>query len=96
MVKARGGRVVVLCPQPLVRLLSRCEGVNLAFDGAAFEPECQIQAPLMSLPAIFRTTMDTIPAEVPYLATEPALVAHWRTVLAPDAASPATRSGGRC
>ncbi len=55
----------------------------MAFDGTAFEPECQIHAPLMSLPAIFRTTMDTIPADVPYLATEPALVAHWRTVLAP-------------
>jgi Flp pilus assembly protein TadD len=81
LVKQRGGRVVVFCPQPLVRLLSRCEGIDLAFDGTGFEPECHIQAPLMSLPSIFGTTMDTIPARVPYLSADPALVEHWRSVL---------------
>jgi Flp pilus assembly protein TadD len=82
LVKPRGGRVVVLCPPALVRLLSRCEGVDLAFDGLSFEPECHIQASLMSLPGIFGTTMETIPARVPYLSAEPALVEHWRSVLA--------------
>jgi Flp pilus assembly protein TadD len=81
-VKSRGGRVAVLCRRPLVRLLSRCEGVDLAFDGAdGVEPECHLQAPLMSLPAIFGTTLGTIPARVPYLFPDPALVEHWREVL---------------
>ncbi len=82
LVKARGGRVVVLCPAPLVRLLSRCEGVDMACDGLAVEPDCHIQAPLMSLPSIFGTTMETIPAKVPYLFPEPPQVEHWRSVLA--------------
>ncbi len=82
LVKSRGGRVVVLCPQPLVRLISRCEGVDLAFDGTGFEPECHIHAPLMSLSSIFGTTVETIPARVPYLFSDPALVDHWRSVLA--------------
>ncbi len=81
LVKRRGGRVVVLCQSPLVRLLSRCEGVDLAFDGQGFEPECHIHAPLMSLPSIFGTTLETIPAEVPYLRVDPAQVERWRPVV---------------
>jgi Flp pilus assembly protein TadD len=85
LVKRRGGRVIVLCQSPLVRLVSRCEGVDLAFDGGPLEPECHIQAPLMSLPSIFGTTLETIPAEVPYLRVDPAQVERWRPVL--DAAT---------
>jgi Flp pilus assembly protein TadD len=81
MVKARGGRVVVLCQPPLVRLLSRCPGVDMACDGHGFEPECHIQAPLISLPSILGTTMETIPAAVPYLFPDPSQVAHWRSVV---------------
>jgi hypothetical protein len=51
-------------------------------DGLGFEPECHIQAPLLSLPAIFGTTIETIPAAVPYLFPDPGLVEHWRSVLA--------------
>ena len=32
MVKRRGGQVMLLCPGRLLRLLARCEGVDLAFD----------------------------------------------------------------
>ena len=35
----------------------------------------------MSLPAIFGTTLATIPARVPYLNADPALMEHWRSVL---------------
>ncbi len=83
LVKERGGRVVVLCQPPLVRLIARCEGVDLAFDGlTGFEPQCHVQAPLLSLPHRLGTTVATIPARVPYLFAAPAQVAHWRTVIA--------------
>lgn len=83
LVKEQGGRVVVLCQPPLVRLISRCEGVDLAFDGlSGFEPECHVHAPLLSLPYLLGTTVETIPARVPYLVAAPAQVAHWRTVIA--------------
>ncbi|MHB1559249.1 MAG: tetratricopeptide repeat protein, partial [Isosphaeraceae bacterium] len=81
LVKERGGRVVVLCQPPLVRLISRCEGVDLAFDGLGVEPECQVHAPLLSLPHLLGTTPETIPARVPYLSAAPAQVAHWRSVI---------------
>ncbi len=82
MVKRRVGQVLVLCPAPLLQLVARCNGVDLAFEGdGSFEPNCHVQAPLLSLPSIFETTMETVPAEVPYLVTDRILVDHWRSEL---------------
>jgi Flp pilus assembly protein TadD len=82
LVKARGGLVLVCCQSRLLRLVARCHGVDLAFDGSTFKPNCDIHASLMSLPAILGTTLATIPNRVPYLATDPVLVEHWRLELA--------------
>jgi Flp pilus assembly protein TadD len=82
MVKRRGGQVMVLCPAPLLRLVARCEGVDLAFDASSFVPDAHLHAPLLSLGAIFGTTLETLPARVPYLTADPVLVEHWRTKLA--------------
>jgi Tfp pilus assembly protein PilF len=91
IVKRRGGNVSLLCQAPLLRLCARCEGVDLVCDGASYEPECHIHAPLMSLPAILGTTLATLPAQVPYLAADLVLVEHWRDrieqVLEADATS---------
>jgi hypothetical protein len=38
-------------------------------------------AALMSLPRIFGTTLETIPADIPYLAADPALATQWRDEL---------------
>ncbi len=82
LVKRRGGQVLLLCPAPLLRLLARCEGVDLAFDATSYVPDCHIQVPMLSLPAIFGTTIETVPAKVPYLTCDALLVEHWRTELA--------------
>ncbi len=91
MVKRRGGRVAVLCQPALARLIARCEGIDEVFDGTGGEPSCHIQAPLMSLPVLFGTTLATIPARVPYLHADPDRVEHWRSVLAREL-SPASES----
>ena len=44
-------------------------------------PPFDVQAPLMSLPGIFRTTLETIPANIPYLTADPKRVEHWRREL---------------
>jgi hypothetical protein len=36
---------------------------------------------MLSLPAIFNTSMETVPARVPYLITDAVLVEHWRSEL---------------
>jgi Flp pilus assembly protein TadD len=82
MVKQRVGRVLVLCPAPLLQLVARCNGVDMAFEGGSYEPSCDVHAPLLSLPAIFGTTLETLPAQVPYLDLDKVLVDHWRNALA--------------
>jgi Flp pilus assembly protein TadD len=81
LVKQRGGVVFVLAHTQLLRIVARCAGVDLAFDGSTVMPNCKVHAPLMSLPAILGTTLDTVPARVPYLATEPLVVDRWRQAL---------------
>ena len=49
-------------------------------------PPFDVQCPLLSLPRVFGTTLKTVPAEVPYLHPDPALVAAWRARLPDDGA----------
>jgi len=66
MIAARGARVVVECPRPLVRLMSRVEGVSAVYPpGGA--TEFDLILPMMSAPFVFGTTPATVPASIPYL-----------------------------
>jgi hypothetical protein len=77
LVKARGGTVVLECPGRMVPLLSTCAGLDrLVVEGEAL-PEFDVQAPLLSLPGLLETTLETVPAEVPYLHAEQR-VERWR------------------
>jgi hypothetical protein len=83
LVERRGGRVVVTCPESLTRILASCPGVVEVIPEGSRVPEFTCHAALMSLPRIFGTTLQTIPAEVPYLSADSALVARWRGELGP-------------
>ncbi len=76
MVAERGGRVLVGCQPGPRRVLQSLAGVDrVATEGDAVSFDCH--APLMSLPHIFGTTRETIPADVPYLFAEEELSAAW-------------------
>jgi len=78
LVAARGGRVVLEVQPGLHRLLSRTAGaLHVVARGEAL-PEFTWQCPLLSLPLAFGTTMNSIPAEVPYVHPDPAQVEAWR------------------
>ena len=91
MVKARGGTVALECPRPLWRLMESCAGIDLLTPPGEAPPECAIQAPLISLPAILGTRLETIPAEVPYLA--PPAEAHPALTRALEIPGPLTKVG---
>lgn len=76
--KALGARVILECPMPLLRVLGGVEGVDeiVAQDGPV--PAADLCVPLMALARVFRTTVATIPAEVPYVFAEGARVEAWR------------------
>jgi Flp pilus assembly protein TadD len=82
LVKHRVGRVLVACPEPLIRLLESCSGVDLVVDWKSPLPDSDVHAPIMSLPAILGTTLASIPAEVPYLFPDGTTIEKWRTVVA--------------
>ena len=81
LVKMRGGRVVVECQPLLQPLLSRCPGIDQLLTQGSPRPDYDVEAPLLSLPSILGTTLDAIPALVPYLAVDPSLVSRWRSEL---------------
>ena len=72
-----GGRVVVGCSENLPPLLASCAGVDQAVSSTAFL-HFDVHAPLMSLPRILGITLATLPAPVPYLVADAALVERWR------------------
>lgn len=77
-----GARIVAEAPRKLHRLLRSLPGIATLIDPSDPRPEFDLHAPLMSLPHLCATTLDTIPAAMPYLAAEPDLVARWRERLA--------------
>jgi hypothetical protein len=42
-------------------------------------PSCEVQSPLASLPGILRTTLETVPAAIPYLHANSELVEEWKS-----------------
>lgn len=69
LVKEKGGAVVVECHPDLTRLFSTVPGVDKVVAGGGDLPDFDIHAPMLSLPRIFGTTLDTIPANAPYLSS---------------------------
>lgn len=78
MVKAMGMRVVVVCQESLGRLLKGVAGIDALVPEGRSRPAADVWAPLLSLPRLLGTRVETVPAAVPYLAAEPALAESWR------------------
>jgi tetratricopeptide (TPR) repeat protein len=76
--KARGARVIVACQAGLPRLIATAEGVDEVIGWDAPAPGADVYVPLLSLPGLFGTTLDTVPASTPYLRAQPELVEGWR------------------
>ncbi len=73
LVKKIASKVTVWVQPKLLRLLESMEGIDQLIplhDGVP-EAEYDVDAEIMELPHIFRTTLDTIPVNVPYLHAEP-------------------------
>jgi hypothetical protein len=66
-VKKRGGTVILRCPRELYSLLAGCVGVDRAVRRDDPVPPYDVETTLLSLPRIFQTSLNTIPADVPYL-----------------------------
>ena len=77
-VAARGGQVILEVPPRLRRLLAATPGAHQVIAAGDTLPEFDCQCPLLSLPWAFATDFPSIPAEIPYIHTEPALMEMWK------------------
>ena len=68
-VRALAARVIVWCQPSLIPLLKGTDGIHelLPLHDGAPDVEYDVDVEVMELPFIFRTTMDSIPSEVPYI-----------------------------
>ena len=80
MVAAMGGVIILQVQPALASLLRTMQGVTVVPRGEPL-PAFDLQLPLMSLPRIFRTTLDTIPASVPYLHPDAEKLERWHYAL---------------
>jgi len=77
LARERVGRIVVECPRPLASLLARVPGVDVVVPLGDRAPDCDVSLPLASLPGIFRTGFETLPAGVPYVRADDARQVIW-------------------
>lgn len=79
LVAQRGGKVIVECQVPaLKRLLESVSGVAAVIVAGEPLPHFDCHLPMMSLPLVFGTIVETIPAQSSYLSPSSADVEAWR------------------
>ena len=66
LVAERGGRVILSCPTELASLLREIPEIAEVHVGDDL-PEFDCHCPMLSLPAVFKTRVESIPAKIPYL-----------------------------
>ena len=81
LLKAQNSEVVFHCQPKVKRLFSKYEGIDRWVSVGEPTPPCDVHTSLLSLPGNFGTTLETLPATVPYLHAEEPLVEHWRKEL---------------
>ncbi len=81
LVAAASAHVIFECHPPLAPLMESLGGnVNVLAMGQPL-PDFDLHAPLMSLPMIFGTTVETVPGEVPYLSPPAERLFFWRSIV---------------
>ncbi|TAK80920.1 MAG: tetratricopeptide repeat protein [Betaproteobacteria bacterium] len=82
LIARRGGKPAFRCPAPLKALFARAPGMGRVFDEREPPPPFDLCCPLLSLPRLFGTRLDNVPADVPYVHADPDKVRQWQGSLA--------------
>jgi tetratricopeptide (TPR) repeat protein len=81
MLKALGAKIIMEVPASLISLMSTIEVDFEIVEMNTKLPVFDVQCPIMSLPLAFKTTVENVPAEVPYLFSDPAKQKVWKELL---------------
>jgi len=82
LLKQQGATVILEVQRVLHRLLEQVPWIDRIMEPQVQPPDSDYHVPLLSLPRVFGTTLQSVPAEVPYLFAKEELVRRWRGRLA--------------
>lgn len=84
LLKKRGAHIIVEAQKPLIKLLSLCDYIDELVVYGSKRPPFDYQIPMLNLPQACKTTLETIPAPIPYITAKPDLVTYWKEKLSRD------------
>jgi tetratricopeptide (TPR) repeat protein len=76
--KEFGGKPIIWCQNSIVEVAKTIEGVHQVVGEQGPVPQVDTHLPIMSLPRVFNTCLETVPHDVPYIKTDPVKSAHWK------------------
>ncbi|MBT8623102.1 tetratricopeptide repeat protein [Polynucleobacter paneuropaeus] len=83
LVARHGAKVILQVPEALKWLLSNLEGCSQVLTEGEQRPDVDYECALMSLPHLFKTTIETIPSPGAYIIADPQKIEHWERILGP-------------
>jgi hypothetical protein len=81
LVNELGAKVILEVQKPLLHLMTTLTGVHQLVTKGDKLPEFDFHCPMLSLPLAFKTSIQTIPAQVPYLSIDIQRVEKWKNYL---------------
>jgi tetratricopeptide (TPR) repeat protein len=77
----RGARVIVKCQKELKSLIEQVKGIEQVITREDPIPVFDFHCPLLSLPLIFDTVLESIPSDIPYIIADQAIIEKWHEKL---------------
>lgn len=84
LLKELGATIIFKVQKPLIDIISLCPYIDKVITQGDSTITFDYQIPLTALPYCFKTTLNTIPAQVPYLYADQSLVTLWKNQLSRD------------
>lgn len=84
LLKEHGAIVIVETQHALADILSLCNYIDILVLRGKSLPDFDVQIPLMSLPLLFKTALETVPTNIPYLSADSQLIDYWKKQLSED------------
>ena len=78
LLHALGAELIVEVPKRLMNFISTLDCPMTTVERGAPLPAFDTYCPLMSLPYVFKTRLETVPAQIPYLSGEAKKIRQWR------------------
>lgn len=78
LIAQRGAKVIVACQPSLTSLLKNVHGISQIIAYGEELPHFDFRCPLLSLPMIFDTSLESIPSSVAYISADPMSLLKWQ------------------